>query len=314
MTKNDIAVLNKELHGLCIPHGAFKKAFDRGVELMELSDYGMPGSGMVVMGPSGVGKTTLTHALVRKAQKQYGMSSVMRTGLEASTTIKGVLSNLLIGFGDAATRYSTAHDLARRLHDTILNRKCRLIVIDEAQHLIPGGKPSPRDIDNILNAFKTLDETKVSFLMTGMDSILSLWASDTQLRTRFNTTFYLDKFVFPRDVGSWKAVLVKYVQVIRKHGFEIECDEFHERCFAATDGVMRQLVLLLSTAVREAFNADSTTITKNHLGDAAHLQIDDHDGVPNAFDNDISVVRLDMKRRGHALAVTQRGMDDILRK
>lgn len=163
MTNDSInpAELNRALRALRIPHGKFKTAFDRGKELFELPDLGMPGSGMMVYGSSGVGKTTLTYALVDYGVKHYGPDSVMRTQLAASATVKGMISNLLRAFGDPRPDIGTTQALSIRLKNTIKKRECRLIIVDETQHLIPGGKPSRALIDSILNALKILDETGV---------------------------------------------------------------------------------------------------------------------------------------------------------
>ncbi|AFI84623.1 MULTISPECIES: TniB family NTP-binding protein [Methylophaga] len=319
MTVNNnekIKTLNEAILSRCIPHGNFQKAFDRGMSLMTLKDEGMPGSGMIVHGNSGVGKTTLTKALLKHGTKLYGEDAVIRTQLTSGSTVKGMFSELLVGFGDPLARRSTTKDLERRLIATISERKCRLIIIDEIQHLIPGGNPSQKVIDNILNAFKILDETGVSFVLSGMSSVMVLWNADEQIRSRFQTHYYLSHFLYPKDRSSWRAVTLKYVQTIGQHGIQVECPDFEDRCYAATSGAMRPLVLILTTAINNALKSGSETITAEHLHSATIKQIDSQDGLTDAFDVSLEKVlnfsvNLETKR---TLAPTARGMGEIFGK
>lgn len=312
-SNNEVKSLNQSIHGRCIPHGNFKKAFERSMELLELRDMGMPGSGIIVYGNSGVGKTTLTKAVLKQGIKIYGEDSVIRTQLTTGSTVKGMFSELLVGFGDPLAKQSNTKDLERRLVSTIAERECRLIIIDEVQHLIPGGNPSKKTIDNILNAFKILDETGVSFLLSGMDTVMLLWNADPQIRSRFQTHYYLSHFVYPKDRSSWRAVVRKYLDTIEEHGMQVDCPEFEDRCHAATGGAMRPLVQILTKAIVEATRAESKTITAEHLHKAAIIQIDSQDGLPAAFDVSLEKVRQFSRYRetSRELAPIARGMGEI---
>ncbi len=314
VTTIDVAGLNKALRNLRIPHGKFKIAYQRGIELLELPDLGMPGSGIMVYGSSGVGKTTLTYALTDYGIKHYGPDSVMRTQLAQGATIRGMISGLLMEFGDPAFDKGTLQKLSTRLKNTIRERGCRLIIIDETQHLIPGGKPSKTLIDNILNTFKILDDTGVSFLLAGMDDILQLWSADQQIRSRFQTTYFLDALLYPKDRPTWRSIIRKYLDTIEQHGMKVDCQELDDRCYAACKGAMRPLVLILTTAVALAHKARTTTITIEHLHQAALKQIDNRDGVPNAFDIDLETIA-SFNREAHTsrqLAPSARTLNDIL--
>lgn len=312
--KIDVANLNKALRTRRIPHRKFKAAFERGKELLELPDLGMPGSGIMVCGSSGVGKTTLTYALLEYGLKHYGPDSVMRTQLTQGATIKGVISNLLLGFGDPRSNYGSANELSLRLKETIQSRGCRLIIIDETQHLIPGGKPSKTLIDNILNAFKILDETGASFLLAGMDDILQLWSADQQIRSRFQTTYFLDVLIYPKERPTWRGIVRKFLDTIEQHGMIVNCPELDDRCYAASKGAMRPLVLILITAVSLANKAGTTTITSEHLHLAAQKQVDKRDGMPNAFDADLETIAHFNREActSRKLAPTLRSLKDIL--
>ena len=89
-SENPIKTLNEAIVGRCIPH--FEKAFDRSMELLKLRDFGMPGSGIIIYGKSGVGKTTLTKAVLKQGTKLYGEDSVIRTQLTTGSTVKGMFA------------------------------------------------------------------------------------------------------------------------------------------------------------------------------------------------------------------------------
>lgn len=310
----EVARLNRNLRNLRIPHGNFKTAFERGKELFHLSDRGMPGSGVMVFGASGVGKTTLTHALVDYGHKYFGPDSVMRTQLASGATIKGVLSSLLFGFGDPRANVGTAYQLSRRLVNTIKARGCRVIIVDETQHLMPGGAPSKTLVDNILNSFKVLDESDVSFVLAGMDSINQLWNADAQVRSRFQTTYFLDALHYPKDRPTWRGIVKKYRDTMATFGVTVDCPDLEDRLYAATDGAMRQLMLILTSAISEAGEAGRTVVSVEDLCKATKKQMDPLDGLPNAFDVDLEeITRFNREARTkRKLAPIKRGLGDIL--
>jgi len=313
-TQIDIAALNRALRALRTPHGNFKDAFKRAQNLFELPDLGMPGSGFMLFGPTGVGKTTLTHAVVDYGHKHYGPDSVMRTQLSNGATMKGVLSGLLRGFGDPRPDYGSEQLLAHRLEQTIRSRKCRLIIIDEVQHLIPGGKPSRRTVDNILNSFKTVDQADVSFLLAGIDDITYLWHADSQLRGRFQTTYYMKPLIYPDDRPTWRGIVKRFVDTITGYGMAVDCPDLDDRLYAACRGALRPLMLILGTAVSNADKEGKTTVTVENLRVAAQTQIDELDGLPNAFDIALEEVNR-FSRMAHSsreLAPVTRGLGEIL--
>lgn len=314
MEKFDATALNEEILARRIPHGNFMAALKRGQELLSLRDYGMPGSGFMLVGKSGVGKTTLANALKDYAHEEYGADSVMKTQLTTGATVKGMLSSLLSAFGDPLSQRQTAQILAERLKRTITARKCRLIIIDETQHLLPGGKASPVLIDNILNSLKVLDETGVSFVLAGMESITLLWHADPQIRSRFQTTHRLQNLVYPDDQKAWHGIVRKYLETMDEHGVSIRCPKLEDRLYAATKGAMRPLVLILTHAVKLAYQAKTSTITIEHLRVAANQQIDKQDGEPNAFDLDYQRI-LAFNKTAHTSrkpAPVPTGLDQVL--
>lgn len=313
-TPIDIAALNRALRALRTPHGVFLQAFERGKNLFELPDLGMPGSGIMLFGPTGVGKTTLTYALVDYGHKHYGPDSVMRTQLSNGATMRGVLAGLLRGFGDPRPDYGSEQLLAHRLEQTIRSRECRLIIIDEVRHLIPGGKPSRRTVDNILNSFKAVDQADVSFLLAGIDDITHLWHADSQLRGRFQTTYYMKPLIYPEDRPIWRGIVKRFIDTISSHGMTIDCKDVDDRLYAACRGALRPLMLILCTAVSNAGKEGKTAVTVEHLRKAAQTQIDKLDGLPNAFDISLEEVNR-FSRTTHSsreLAPVTRGLGEIL--
>lgn len=314
MAKFDLPELNQTLRAMRIPHSNYKLAYERGKSLFRLKDQGMSASGIMVFGDSGVGKTTLTKALVDYGVKHFGRDSVMRTQLSSAATVKSITSNLLHGFGDPFPRSGTGDALIQRLSDVITKRGCRLIIIDEFQHLIPGGEPSKALIDTILNSFKILDDAEVSYLLAGMESIMQLWHSDKQIRSRFQSTYFLDIPRLPKDIRTWRGIVNAYLHVMEKFGVTVECDDLDGRLYSATKGAMRPLMLILTTAACRAADDDSDVITNEHLREATAQQVDKQDGLINAFDVDALEVAQYNERchSSRVLAPSRRGLSDII--
>lgn len=312
MENNRIRALTRALFDRRLPHGQFKLAFERAQHLLELADLGMPGSGFMVHGPSGVGKTTLAKTVENYGCTKYGPEAVKLVQLEGSSTIKDVLAAILLGFGDPCSRRGTASELSARLRESIKARQCRLIIIDELQHLIPGASPTPKLIHSILNAFKVLDTTGVSFLLAGTDEIMTLWHADDQIRSRFQGTYQLRPLTYPEDVATWRAIVKEFEKTLMENGVQVNCSGFADRCHAASQGVFRSLVLVIATAATRAIKEGTDTITVTHLSQAAYEQIDPLDGMPQAFDLNLEkLMRFSQDRQNHALAPVPRSLDEI---
>jgi len=299
-----------------VPHGNFIAALERGKELLKLRDLGMPGSGFLLYGESGVGKTALTEALVAYGNKHFGPDAVIRTQLSSGATTKAMLSGLLAAFGDAKPDKGSASQLVTRLKGAVKERGCRLLEIDETNHLMPGGNAPKALIDNILNALKILDETGVSFILSGMPSILTLWTADKQIRSRFRVTYELEALRYPGDRPAWRGIIAKFLDDIERNGMTVDCPGFPDRLHAACNGLMRPLVLILTTAVAIACERKSLKIEARDLDSAVHRQIDKLDGLVDAFDLDMEEVTRHSQEchSSKALAPTARGLNDILRQ
>ncbi len=308
--------VNEALRARRVPHGNFMSALERGKDLMKLRDLGMAGSGFLLYGESGVGKTALTQALVAYGMKHYGPDAVLRTQLSSGATTKAMLSGLLDAFGDCKPNSGTVYERSRRLRDAINARQCRLLEIDETNHLIPGGNVSRVLVDNILNTLKVLDDTGVSFVLSGMPVILKLWTADEQIRSRFEVTYELNALRYPGDRPAWRGIIAKFLEDIERNGMTVDCPDLADRLHAACNGLMRPLILILTTAVSIACERNSLKIEARDLDRAAHKQIDQLDGLVDAFDLDLEEVARHSKEchSSKVLAPTTRGLNDILRQ
>jgi Cdc6-like AAA superfamily ATPase len=140
--KNDAIALevatNFSLRKTLLTHSRFKQAITQIAELHQHSKSNNVGGGLLVTGPSGVGKTTiLQHYLEHfpriKAQ-QKTIIPVLHVVTPASPTVKSFAEAILLALGDPMAQRGSAEQKTFRIYQLLEACEVEILLIDEIQH------------------------------------------------------------------------------------------------------------------------------------------------------------------------------------
>jgi DNA transposition AAA+ family ATPase len=229
---------------------------------------------IVLLGESGVGKSTLltkyadSHPAIEHAELTE--VPVLYMALSQSPTPKTMASTGLKVMGDPKWHVGKEVELTARLVFLIRQCRVRLVIIDEANHLIDRG--GEKTLHNAADWLKRLvDATRVSFVLAGIPRTRRLLAANDQLRERFREVIEIDRFSVakPPSEKEFRSVLNVFKQYLR----ELPTIDFSgpviARQFAfATDGRLRDIRILLVRAVQLAYLEPSPRLTAAVLAEA----------------------------------------------
>ena len=178
-----------------VTYPVFKTAVDM-LEHYFATDSSKPRA-VIVHGPSGVGKSFLIKRMLQshKAEDSVEMTTAPIVSIEtpAENTIGGLLVSFLTALGDPEPAVGTTASKRTRLLRLLKTLKTRLIIIDEAQDLIPkSGVDAKSKIVKLLK--NMMNSTTVPFIMVGTSNLLEILAADVQIKSRVKDIVQLSYF------------------------------------------------------------------------------------------------------------------------
>lgn len=185
-------------------------------------------------------------------------------------TAKALVQALLHAFGDPHwARGSTSNQTARLL-DYFVNTRCRMIILDEFQHLCDKGQQ--KQLYKTSDWLKNLIEKKPwALVAAGLPESASVINSNRQLQGRFDATLTMPLFDW-RDTSSrtqFRGIVRAFIAEM--HPFELPDlggEELALRTFLATTGRVGLFAKLMDRAVRNAIRKKTTKIRLQDLADA----------------------------------------------
>jgi hypothetical protein len=187
--------------------------YPRHIELHSRCDYlmelgqatkGQPQRGMRVLAPSGSGKTTAAQAFIQEVERRFPPSReqrpVLYVSLDRATTVKKFYASILIAFGDDFTRYRNELELKQRVIAFLNRLGCRLLFIDEVQHMAKGSGDVTESLKNLL------DLGAVPIVFLGTDDAEAMFSSNLQFNGRL---------LQPCDFAPLSATVLEDQQLLR---------------------------------------------------------------------------------------------------
>lgn len=186
---------DKKFGDYVVRYPAFKAANDV-LDHYFATDSSKPRA-VIVHGPSGVGKSFLINRMlqVHKAEDSVEMTTAPIVSVEtpAENTIGGLLVSFLAALGDPEPAVGATASKRSRLLRLLKTLKTRLIIIDEAQDLIPkSGVDAKSKIVKLLK--NMMNSTTVPFVMVGTSNLLEILAADVQIKSRVKDIVQLSYF------------------------------------------------------------------------------------------------------------------------
>ena len=238
-----------------------------------------------------VGKTSSPVCLLITGESRTGKSSVVRELLEshvpskiddqvirtvvyavapAKATVKSLLESLLKGLGDPHWSRGTESNMTQRLYTLLDAVQCRMIILDEFQHLCDKGQI--KKLDFISDWLKVLLESKkYGLVAVGLPAAASVVHNHSQLTGRFDDELRLPLFNWQNaeSVAQFRAILQQFQKELSPFEFpQLSSREMAMRFYLASAGRIGLVAKLLERAVHDAIRAGRLEVSTDDLSRA----------------------------------------------
>jgi hypothetical protein len=174
---------------------------------------GQPQRGMRVLAPSGSGKTTAALSFIERAKllapPKPGRIPYVYVPLDKSMTVKKLYVLILTCFGDGYTERRNELELKQRVIALLERVRCRLMIIDEVQHL---AKNSGDVTDSLKNL---LDVGAVPIVFLGTEEAEPMFERNLQFNGRL---------LPPCDFAPLRATVLEDQQLLRGYWERLEAE------------------------------------------------------------------------------------------
>lgn len=229
---------------------------------------------VMLLGESGVGKSTLLVKYVEKhpavEHEEFTEIPVLYVAIGQSPTPKILASTGLKALGDPKWHVGKEVELTARLVFLIKQCRVRLVIFDEANHLIDrGGEKTLHTAADWLKGL--VDATRVSFVLAGIPRTKKLLENNDQLRSRFREVIEIDRFSVANKSAEheFRSVLNAFKGYLQGLPTIDISGAAVTRLFAfATDGRLRDIRRLLVRAVELAYERPDPRLTDLVLAEA----------------------------------------------
>ncbi|MEF3082091.1 TniB family NTP-binding protein [Luteimonas sp. SMYT11W] len=190
-------------------------------------------------------------------------------------TVKGLMSEILCALGDPKYNSGTAQNMLARLRLQLDAVGCRLIILDEFQHLVDKGQR--RKLGATIDWLKLLVErARFSLVAVGLPDSVTIIDRDEQLRNRFDTTIEIPIYTWfdKESRRQFRALL----GTIKRHIEPFETVDLVEpdiaqRMMLAASGRIGLIARIFDRAIKTAVSNETRTIRLEDLDAAYRLAV-----------------------------------------
>lgn len=259
---------SESMRKLVIRHPHFEHLSIRLNDVLTDSRTSGVGKGIAILGPSGVGKSTLLKVFAGAvdAEMRSGFSKpVVVADIPSAPTNKSIASAILAAMQDPfayAPRHS-AEEKQKRIVSLFNELDTRVLVLDEGQHLTERRRSVQYEtadwIKNLLNA------TNVMVVFAGLPTLEQFIHGNKQLRRRFSASHRYEPFSLsdPMSVRNFMGVLHAFQSQLPVSSINLTNQDVARRLYFASCGLIDYLVKVLERAVSIATSRESGDI---HMG------------------------------------------------
>jgi DNA transposition AAA+ family ATPase len=262
----DISLTGFSLKKMLLPHSRFSDGLRRIASLHHYSQQNKVGGGILLTGPSGLGKTTiLEHYLElfpRVTESTRTRIPVLYVTTPASPTVKSMAEAILVALGDPMARRGGAEEKTFRIYQLLQACQVELLLIDEFQHFCYAH--SIVEFRSIADWLKNvISLTGLGVVLCGLPEAEMVIQSNEQLARRFSTKYSLTPFrLDPEDDfkefrGILKAFQSALPLVPEEPLYEAN---LARRFIMASNGLLDYVRKILEGALVVAGNVRRTTL------------------------------------------------------
>lgn len=259
-----------------VPHTAFEMAMRRVRQCLTYSLKSPEPICLALVGESRTGKSRVleeTELLMPRSRTTAGaVVPILRVTAPSRPTVKGVAGLMLKALGDPKWEAGTEINRTGRLEDLLGECQTLMIMLDEFQHFFDKG--TQKIFHDAADWLKTVvDHTKVTLVVSGLESCLPVLLRNEQLSGRFLAPVYMRRFNWLDDAdrGEFLGILQAFNESMSPY-FDMPAlngIEMAFRFWCASGGLMGHLTKFLRQAVWDACDVGTRKITLEQF-EAAH--------------------------------------------
>lgn len=269
--KEDLTQFSLRHHFILIPQA--ERALTRLIEVHEDTRRTGTSKGLVIQGPSGVGKSTLIKEYVRKLEsvkKNEGIHrSVLIVKIPSSPTKKNLATAMLTAMKDpyADSRSHSAETKFARIILLLSNLDVEVVVLDEAQHLVDYKRNDAYEAADWIKSM--MNETNITFVLVGLKRTEGLLWANEQLRRRFSATVDYNRFMLTESCWTQFAMLLQSIrELLPVESISFSDKEIIRRFYLASFGVIDYLIKIIDRSVWLVQHRDAEGINLTILCEA----------------------------------------------
>lgn len=278
-----------------IRYPLWEKLYKRLQRCHEMKTTAAEPSCMLLVGPSGAGKTTLAASYAQKYPAIFTETATLRpvvmATIPSTANVNNLIMALLEALGDPAALKGTIGAKERRLIRYFKEVcKVELLILDELQHFVD--RDNQKILLNASNWLKTfIKETKVSCLLVGLqDDAEEVVNANPQLARLFGDPHVLAPFKWDeKNPDDTKAVFRDFLREIEKllplkEASHLDHYDTALRCFAASGGIMSYQMKLIRVATRLTLERRRERLELDILSQAFKEELaPERRGIPDPF-------------------------------
>ncbi|WP_440216645.1 TniB family NTP-binding protein [Chromobacterium piscinae] len=191
----------KRAEGLQILHPQFETAIERLRHAHQLSREGAAARNLLLVGPSGIGKTTVLEAFCTEfpavQTAEYLHCPILYVRVPATPTIRNLAEEMLIALGAGIQMRGSSTEKTSQLKILLRNCRTEFLILDEFHHFLKQGK---RSVEDVTEWLKTLiDAIQIPVVLAGLPQAEEILQANEQLRRRFAAHISLTPFSLDSD-------------------------------------------------------------------------------------------------------------------
>jgi type II secretory pathway predicted ATPase ExeA len=231
--------------------------------------HGNRSKGVMLLGPSGVGKTTVienyARTVSRSATETHSYCTVLHINTPPSATIKDVLSELLFALNDPAPDKGTERAMNQRFRKLAKELQVELIVLDEVQHLLKHN--AQKDTRTVSNFIKNLmSDLQIPVVLCGLEEASQIGSGHAEFKRRFAATCLLSPFgiITDEERNYFTQYLVNCEKVLLSLGVKtvsLTSELMIDRFYLASQGKPALISALIEQALENAELGETLTVT-----------------------------------------------------